>query len=100
MTPAELVKTNLLNRAYVDKKIEGMRYVAKDSPYRAAQETEIAELEARWTAEAPAREARQELEKAGFRKSKYGEEWIRLNKVTQRWDKFTVEEACDKAGLK
>lgn len=87
------LSTNLLNKAYVEKERANLVHVAKSS--REAAEREVIALEERFAAEAPLRAIRDLAAKHGFRRSDYDAAiWIRKNKITGRWDKFTVEQVA------
>ena len=94
MTMAELLSVSLLLPAALERAKLNVTHTAQGEP-RARAEAELADLRTRWEAEAPARAARELAGKLGFRRSDYEQGvWIRKNKRTGRWDKFTAEQVA------
>jgi hypothetical protein len=63
---AALIRTKCLTDSGREAPKKKLSITAKDSPYRAEIEQEIAEVEARWESEAPVRATRAALAAAGW----------------------------------
>ena len=85
-------KAGLLNLKYLESKRSLVALTVKDSPKRAEFEAELADLEARYTAEAPVRAARRQAERdlslrhfddAGW-KVKWEGRWMKVSELRAR----------------
>lgn len=94
------LNASLLLPGAVKEAEKWLSVTSADSETRPDLERELNDLRSRWEAEAPLRALRAAVERAGFRRSDYDRgTWIRRNKKTGRWDKFTAEQALREAGL-
>lgn len=100
----DLLTTPLLHQRAIADAERTLSVTHRD--HRRGPQAELDALRARWDAEAPARALRAELERRGFRQSQHDHNglpawqvWVRKNKATGRWDRFTPERVLEAAGL-
>jgi hypothetical protein len=68
---AKLIETKILTQAGLKSAQDLVSRTSKDSAYLAEHQAALIAAQARWDSEAPVREAREKLEKAGWRRSDY-----------------------------